>query len=171
MWSTQMTTAIWWVGLPGLVLGMVSSPWPVSLGNASLCLPQILPDSEAFQDVQGKRHRGKHKFKVKEMYLTKLLSTKVHLLFWESFYGYLGGVWGVWLNFHWSVKKLQIPFAFQQSKMKVWIVNTSYPLLFLYKLHRYSTVQICTITSSIRDFTVFPVLLPAISLLFFRLTA
>ncbi|GAB5574101.1 plexin-C1 isoform X2 [Prionailurus iriomotensis] len=37
----------------------------------------ILPDSEAFQDVQGKRHRGKHKFKVKEMYLTKLLSTKV----------------------------------------------------------------------------------------------
>uniref|UniRef100_A0A452T850 Plexin C1 n=1 Tax=Ursus maritimus TaxID=29073 RepID=A0A452T850_URSMA len=35
------------------------------------------PDSEAFQDVQGKRHRGKHKFKVKEMYLTKLLSTKV----------------------------------------------------------------------------------------------
>ncbi|XP_037701978.1 plexin-C1 isoform X1 [Choloepus didactylus] len=37
----------------------------------------ILPDSEAFQDVQGKRHQGKHKFKVKEMYLTKLLSTKV----------------------------------------------------------------------------------------------
>ncbi|XP_031206208.1 plexin-C1 [Mastomys coucha] len=37
----------------------------------------ILPDSEAFQVVQGKRHRGKHKFKVKEMYLTKLLSTKV----------------------------------------------------------------------------------------------
>uniref|UniRef100_F6Q464 Plexin C1 n=2 Tax=Ornithorhynchus anatinus TaxID=9258 RepID=F6Q464_ORNAN len=37
----------------------------------------ILPDSEAFQDVQGKRHKGKHKFKVKEMYLTKLLSTKV----------------------------------------------------------------------------------------------
>ncbi|MEJ1277088.1 plexin C1 [Cricetulus griseus] len=38
---------------------------------------EILPDSEAFQVVQGKRHRGKHKFKVKEMYLTKLLSTKV----------------------------------------------------------------------------------------------
>ncbi|KAF3814571.1 hypothetical protein GH733_017729 [Mirounga leonina] len=45
---------------------------------ASRCIvTKILPDSEAFQDVQGKRHRGKHKFKVKEMYLTKLLSTKV----------------------------------------------------------------------------------------------
>lgn len=50
---------------------------PVPVGDASALSPQILPDSEAFQDVQGRRHRGKHKFKVKEMYLTKLLSTKV----------------------------------------------------------------------------------------------
>uniref|UniRef100_A0A803TD08 Plexin C1 n=1 Tax=Anolis carolinensis TaxID=28377 RepID=A0A803TD08_ANOCA len=37
----------------------------------------ILPDSEAVKDVQGTKHKGKQKFKVKEMYLTKLLSTKV----------------------------------------------------------------------------------------------
>uniref|UniRef100_A0A8C5J6I1 Plexin C1 n=1 Tax=Junco hyemalis TaxID=40217 RepID=A0A8C5J6I1_JUNHY len=37
----------------------------------------ILPDSEANKDVKGAGHKGKQKFKVKEMYLTKLLSTKV----------------------------------------------------------------------------------------------
>ncbi|XP_009865537.1 PREDICTED: plexin-C1 [Apaloderma vittatum] len=37
----------------------------------------ILPDSEANKDVKGTGHKGKQKFKVKEMYLTKLLSTKV----------------------------------------------------------------------------------------------
>ncbi|KAJ7329914.1 hypothetical protein JRQ81_016088 [Phrynocephalus forsythii] len=37
----------------------------------------ILPDSETAKDVQGAKHQGKQKFKVKEMYLTKLLSTKV----------------------------------------------------------------------------------------------
>ncbi|KAM6419022.1 plexin-C1 [Pluvialis apricaria] len=37
----------------------------------------ILPDSEANKDVKGGGHKGKQKFKVKEMYLTKLLSTKV----------------------------------------------------------------------------------------------
>ncbi|OXB56895.1 hypothetical protein ASZ78_003782 [Callipepla squamata] len=37
----------------------------------------ILPDSEANKDVKGSGHKGKQKFKVKEMYLTKLLSTKV----------------------------------------------------------------------------------------------
>ncbi|NXK89263.1 PLXC1 protein, partial [Formicarius rufipectus] len=37
----------------------------------------ILPDSEASKDVKGAGHKGKQKFKVKEMYLTKLLSTKV----------------------------------------------------------------------------------------------
>ncbi|XP_062989852.1 plexin-C1 [Elgaria multicarinata webbii] len=37
----------------------------------------ILPDSEAAKDTQGAKHKGKQKFKVKEMYLTKLLSTKV----------------------------------------------------------------------------------------------
>nr|XP_016849234.1 PREDICTED: plexin-C1 [Anolis carolinensis] len=37
----------------------------------------ILPDSEAVKDVQGTKHKGKQKFKVKEMYLTKLLSTKI----------------------------------------------------------------------------------------------
>ncbi|XP_061495551.1 plexin-C1 [Rhineura floridana] len=37
----------------------------------------ILPDSEAAKDTQGSKHKGKQKFKVKEMYLTKLLSTKV----------------------------------------------------------------------------------------------
>ncbi|XP_053111763.1 plexin-C1 isoform X2 [Hemicordylus capensis] len=36
----------------------------------------ILPDSEAAKDIQGVKHKGKQKFKVKEMYLTKLLSTK-----------------------------------------------------------------------------------------------
>ncbi|KAJ7414094.1 hypothetical protein WISP_86355 [Willisornis vidua] len=36
----------------------------------------ILPDSEANKDVKGAGHKGKQKFKVKEMYLTKLLSTK-----------------------------------------------------------------------------------------------
>ncbi|ELW61500.1 Plexin-C1 [Tupaia chinensis] len=51
------------------------SEWHVEYSDDHCHL--ILPDSEAFQDVQGKRHRGKHKFKVKEMYLTKLLSTKV----------------------------------------------------------------------------------------------
>lgn len=45
---------------------------------------QILPDSEANKDVKGTGHKGKQKFKVKEMYLTKLLSTKVNCkaLFW-----------------------------------------------------------------------------------------
>uniref|UniRef100_A0A8C2Y707 Plexin C1 n=1 Tax=Coturnix japonica TaxID=93934 RepID=A0A8C2Y707_COTJA len=37
----------------------------------------ILPDSEANKDLKGSGHKGKQKFKVKEMYLTKLLSTKV----------------------------------------------------------------------------------------------
>ncbi|XP_053263389.1 plexin-C1 [Podarcis raffonei] len=37
----------------------------------------IIPDSEAAKDTQGAKHKGKQKFKVKEMYLTKLLSTKV----------------------------------------------------------------------------------------------
>uniref|UniRef100_A0A8D2LG41 Plexin C1 n=1 Tax=Varanus komodoensis TaxID=61221 RepID=A0A8D2LG41_VARKO len=37
----------------------------------------ILPDSEAAKETQGAKHTGKQKFKVKEMYLTKLLSTKV----------------------------------------------------------------------------------------------
>ncbi|NWT86662.1 PLXC1 protein, partial [Lanius ludovicianus] len=37
----------------------------------------ILPDTEANKDVKGAGHKGKQKFKVKEMYLTKLLSTKV----------------------------------------------------------------------------------------------
>uniref|UniRef100_G1NFR5 Plexin C1 n=1 Tax=Meleagris gallopavo TaxID=9103 RepID=G1NFR5_MELGA len=37
----------------------------------------ILPDSEANKDMKGSGHKGKQKFKVKEMYLTKLLSTKV----------------------------------------------------------------------------------------------
>ncbi|NXL46788.1 PLXC1 protein, partial [Podilymbus podiceps] len=37
----------------------------------------ILPDSEGNKDVKGTGHKGKQKFKVKEMYLTKLLSTKV----------------------------------------------------------------------------------------------
>ncbi|POI36201.1 hypothetical protein CIB84_000046, partial [Bambusicola thoracicus] len=37
----------------------------------------ILPDSEANKDMKGSSHKGKQKFKVKEMYLTKLLSTKV----------------------------------------------------------------------------------------------
>ncbi|XP_042325689.1 plexin-C1 isoform X2 [Sceloporus undulatus] len=37
----------------------------------------ILPDSEAAKDTQSAKHKGKQKFKVKEMYLTKLLSTKV----------------------------------------------------------------------------------------------
>uniref|UniRef100_A0A8C9MVS9 Plexin C1 n=1 Tax=Serinus canaria TaxID=9135 RepID=A0A8C9MVS9_SERCA len=37
----------------------------------------ILPDSEANKDMKGAGHKGKQKFKVKEMYLTKLLSTKV----------------------------------------------------------------------------------------------
>ncbi|XP_009953466.1 PREDICTED: plexin-C1, partial [Leptosomus discolor] len=37
----------------------------------------ILPDSEANKDLKGAGHKGKQKFKVKEMYLTKLLSTKV----------------------------------------------------------------------------------------------
>ncbi|KAH0616748.1 hypothetical protein JD844_028118 [Phrynosoma platyrhinos] len=37
----------------------------------------ILPDSEAAKDTQSANHKGKQKFKVKEMYLTKLLSTKV----------------------------------------------------------------------------------------------
>ncbi|XP_061871553.1 plexin-C1 isoform X2 [Colius striatus] len=37
----------------------------------------ILPDCEANKDVKGGGHKGKQKFKVKEMYLTKLLSTKV----------------------------------------------------------------------------------------------
>ncbi|XP_075284406.1 plexin-C1 [Opisthocomus hoazin] len=37
----------------------------------------ILPDCEANKDVKGAGHKGKQKFKVKEMYLTKLLSTKV----------------------------------------------------------------------------------------------
>ncbi|NWX88534.1 PLXC1 protein, partial [Nothoprocta pentlandii] len=37
----------------------------------------ILPDSEANKDVKGAGQKGKQKFKVKEMYLTKLLSTKV----------------------------------------------------------------------------------------------
>nr|XP_020671453.1 plexin-C1 isoform X1 [Pogona vitticeps] len=37
----------------------------------------ILPDSESAKDTQGAKHQGKQKFKVKEMYLTKLLSTKV----------------------------------------------------------------------------------------------
>ncbi|XP_060633302.2 plexin-C1 [Anolis sagrei] len=37
----------------------------------------ILPDSEAVKDVQSTKHKGKQKFKVKEMYLTKLLSTKI----------------------------------------------------------------------------------------------
>ncbi|XP_077639684.1 plexin-C1 isoform X2 [Lonchura striata] len=37
----------------------------------------ILPDSEANKDAKGGGHKGKQKFKVKEMYLTKLLSTKV----------------------------------------------------------------------------------------------
>lgn len=73
---------------------------------------QILPDSEAVQVVQGKRHRGKHKFKVKEMYLTKLLSTKVHFLFPARFHGYLGGTGCVHLNFRSSVKMLQISCAF-----------------------------------------------------------
>ncbi|XP_009696434.1 PREDICTED: plexin-C1 [Cariama cristata] len=37
----------------------------------------ILPDFETNKDVKGAGHKGKQKFKVKEMYLTKLLSTKV----------------------------------------------------------------------------------------------
>ncbi|NWU98739.1 PLXC1 protein, partial [Upupa epops] len=37
----------------------------------------ILPDCEANKEVKGAAHKGKQKFKVKEMYLTKLLSTKV----------------------------------------------------------------------------------------------
>uniref|UniRef100_A0ACB8FNS5 Plexin-C1 n=1 Tax=Sphaerodactylus townsendi TaxID=933632 RepID=A0ACB8FNS5_9SAUR len=37
----------------------------------------ILPNSEAAKDAHGAKHKGKQKFKVKEMYLTKLLSTKI----------------------------------------------------------------------------------------------
>ncbi|XP_015270124.1 PREDICTED: plexin-C1 [Gekko japonicus] len=37
----------------------------------------ILPNSEAAKDAHSAKHKGKQKFKVKEMYLTKLLSTKV----------------------------------------------------------------------------------------------
>lgn len=37
----------------------------------------ILPDTEETEDLQGAHHKGKQKFKVKEMYLTKLISTKV----------------------------------------------------------------------------------------------
>ncbi|XP_019371340.1 PREDICTED: plexin-C1, partial [Gavialis gangeticus] len=37
----------------------------------------ILPNSETVKDIQGAKTKGKQKFKVKEMYLTKLLSTKV----------------------------------------------------------------------------------------------
>ncbi|XP_070802766.1 plexin-C1 [Pituophis catenifer annectens] len=37
----------------------------------------ILPDAEAAKETQNAKHKGKQKFKVKEMYLTKLLSTKV----------------------------------------------------------------------------------------------
>ncbi|XP_029139311.1 plexin-C1 [Protobothrops mucrosquamatus] len=37
----------------------------------------ILPDAEAAKETQSAKHKGKQKFKVKEMYLTKLLSTKV----------------------------------------------------------------------------------------------
>ncbi|XP_069085219.1 plexin-C1 [Pleurodeles waltl] len=37
----------------------------------------ILPDIEETEDIQGAPHKGKQKFKVKEMYLTKLISTKV----------------------------------------------------------------------------------------------
>ncbi|XP_026548461.1 plexin-C1 [Notechis scutatus] len=37
----------------------------------------ILPDAEAAKESQSAKHKGKQKFKVKEMYLTKLLSTKV----------------------------------------------------------------------------------------------
>ncbi|KAJ6656323.1 hypothetical protein lerEdw1_003826 [Lerista edwardsae] len=37
----------------------------------------ILPDSKAAKDIQGTKHKRKQKFKVKEMYLTKLLSTKI----------------------------------------------------------------------------------------------
>ncbi|XP_063165401.1 plexin-C1 [Candoia aspera] len=37
----------------------------------------ILPDAEAAKETQNAKHKGKRKFKVKEMYLTKLLSTKV----------------------------------------------------------------------------------------------
>ncbi|XP_066490402.1 plexin-C1 [Tiliqua scincoides] len=37
----------------------------------------ILPDSEAANVTQGTKHKRKQKFKVKEMYLTKLLSTKI----------------------------------------------------------------------------------------------
>ncbi|XP_069485901.1 plexin-C1 isoform X2 [Ambystoma mexicanum] len=37
----------------------------------------ILPDTEDVEDLQGAHRKGKQKFKVKEMYLTKLLATKV----------------------------------------------------------------------------------------------
>ncbi|KAG8137968.1 hypothetical protein E2320_003905, partial [Naja naja] len=37
----------------------------------------ILPDAEAAKESQSAKNKGKQKFKVKEMYLTKLLSTKV----------------------------------------------------------------------------------------------
>ncbi|XP_058047003.1 plexin-C1 isoform X2 [Ahaetulla prasina] len=37
----------------------------------------ILPDAEAAKETQTAKNKGKQKFKVKEMYLTKLLSTKV----------------------------------------------------------------------------------------------
>ncbi|XP_054843729.1 plexin-C1 [Eublepharis macularius] len=41
------------------------------------CCHLILPNSEAAKDIHSAKHKGKQKFKVKEMYLTKLLSTKV----------------------------------------------------------------------------------------------
>uniref|UniRef100_A0A8B9TYM0 Plexin C1 n=1 Tax=Anas zonorhyncha TaxID=75864 RepID=A0A8B9TYM0_9AVES len=50
---------------------------PMSVDYSDEHCHLILPDSEANKDVKGAGHKGKQKFKVKEMYLTKLLSTKV----------------------------------------------------------------------------------------------
>ncbi|OCT88849.1 plexin-C1 [Xenopus laevis] len=47
------------------------------LENSSKYCHLVLPSSQGMEEVEGEESKGKHKFKVKELYLTKLLSTKV----------------------------------------------------------------------------------------------
>ncbi|KAE8615367.1 hypothetical protein XENTR_v10008495 [Xenopus tropicalis] len=47
------------------------------LENSSKYYHLVLPSSQGSEQIEGEENQGKHKFQVKELYLTKLLSTKV----------------------------------------------------------------------------------------------